>query len=403
MKWFALTTALTLALICGIFSLNAGFISNDLVLIEAASSTSLAKTFTTNWLGSKDDGGFYRPIAVISFKIDKAMHDLDPKGYHWTNLWLHLLVTLCAFLLIYRLQNNSIIAFIAASLFAVHPVHTEAISLISGRSDLLCSFFYLISLNLFLAMDPRESKGCLTGILALIAGALAMLTNEMAYTLPIMIIVVDRLDRPRDVWWRSYRTQHYASYFVLLAGILIMRFLSIGQLWGTHGPGIYFQPARIFAHLSTYIDLLIQPFAIITANNLLIHKVVTLSAVILSVVGLFSDRTRLSVTFWWIAILPVLTVSRAQFLYLPSLGVFWILSILLVNTTEKDRSIPGEVSRSILVFILILSSLLQTNKSHLNQIDSDRIARGIQQISDTDLNTGSLLESEGLDIKNVTE
>ncbi|MCD4655874.1 phospholipid carrier-dependent glycosyltransferase, partial [bacterium] len=312
-------------------------------------------------------------------KFDQVMHGVDSRGYHWTNLWLHLLVTLLAFLLIDRLQKDGITAFLAASLFAVHPVHTEAISWISGRTDLLCAAFYLLALNLFLAMDPRESKGCLTGILALIAGAMAMLTKEMGYTLPLVIIVVDRLDRLRDLWWRSYRSQHYASYFVLLAVVLGIRFLSVGQLIGGYGAEMHLQPSRIFTYFSSYLNFIIEPFAILSANNQSIHAIITISIILLSVVGLFSERTRLSIAFFWITILPVITICRAQYLYLPSLGLFWLLAILIRNAKFENRSLPGDIIRTIISATLILSCLIHSGKAQKNWVHSGWVAQGVRQ------------------------
>ena len=70
----------------------------------------------------------YRPLTILSFRFNSALHGLQPYGYHIVNLVLHGIVSVL-FTAVCRLVASSSTAILAGLLFAVHPIHTEAVSL----------------------------------------------------------------------------------------------------------------------------------------------------------------------------------------------------------------------------------------------------------------------------------
>jgi protein O-mannosyl-transferase len=87
----------------------------------------------------------YRPLTVLTFRLNYLLHELQPLGYHLVNLLLHAGVTLLYHSLCARLLSRPAAA-LAALLFAVHPVHTEAVTGVVGRAELLASLFFLSAL-----------------------------------------------------------------------------------------------------------------------------------------------------------------------------------------------------------------------------------------------------------------
>ncbi|XP_004517548.1 transmembrane and TPR repeat-containing protein CG4050 [Ceratitis capitata] len=108
----------------------------------------------------------YRPLTVLTFRFNYWLHELQPYGYHIVNVLLHIVVCLlwrrASRLLLQQcagvegatnrgqqhcnnISRNSIntCSFFAALLFAVHPIHTEAVTGVVGRAELLSSIFYL--------------------------------------------------------------------------------------------------------------------------------------------------------------------------------------------------------------------------------------------------------------------
>src|SRR6185503_18707129 len=91
-----------------------------------------------------------RPIVNVSYAIDRALWGTAPIGFHVTNVLLHVLNVILLFTLVRRLANDRgggvLVAFAAAVVFAAHPMMTEAVGYISGRSELLCAAFFLPAL-----------------------------------------------------------------------------------------------------------------------------------------------------------------------------------------------------------------------------------------------------------------
>lgn len=100
--------------------------------------------------------GLYRPLTLFSYWLDIRVYSmfadketgLFEPGFRITNLLLHLLVTLLVFKLAIRLRFDRLSAFLAALIYALHPIHVEAVTPAFGRGELLCCLFMLAGLVL---------------------------------------------------------------------------------------------------------------------------------------------------------------------------------------------------------------------------------------------------------------
>lgn len=134
----------------------------------------------------------FRPLTTLMFQLEVRIFGLraDPMKLH--NLYLHVLVCLLLLTTMPRLfpKVEPIFHFFATALFAVHPVHTEAVSGVVGRAELLCGVFYLMAIHIHLRMSNlRELSsmnfafGC-CGIVLL--AALALLSKETGITVLVI-------------------------------------------------------------------------------------------------------------------------------------------------------------------------------------------------------------------------
>nr|XP_027204148.1 transmembrane and TPR repeat-containing protein 3-like [Dermatophagoides pteronyssinus] len=98
----------------------------------------------------------YRPLCVLTFRLNYWLHQLRPFGYHLINIILHTIVSLqyFRFCQIFMSIKSS---FLAAILFTIHPIHTEAVTSIVGRAECLCAIFFLATIfsyyRLLMAID----------------------------------------------------------------------------------------------------------------------------------------------------------------------------------------------------------------------------------------------------------
>jgi hypothetical protein len=134
------------------FTYDAHFIVESNLLIR---SLSVIDIFSAPfWQGFVTEGGgtYYRPFTILTYAMDFALSGLDPYAFHLTNLLLHTGTTLLVLQLGRRLIRSERAALFGAILFAVHPVHTEAVSSVAGRSDILVGLFFVSTLLVFSAV-----------------------------------------------------------------------------------------------------------------------------------------------------------------------------------------------------------------------------------------------------------
>ena len=140
-----------------------------------------------------------RPVLYWTFALNNQLARHQVFGFHLLNLALHICVTLLIFFTIWRarsLQNKFgwVFPLTAALLFSLHPLNTDSVSYISSRSSLLATFFYLLTLYIFLNLvSPGKisqlAKRLLLSLLVLSGIYLSIASKLIGATLPLMLIV----------------------------------------------------------------------------------------------------------------------------------------------------------------------------------------------------------------------
>ena len=87
-----------------------------------------------------------RPVVNLSYAIDRVVWGPEPFGFHVTNVLLHMINVTLLFGLVWRETGRRLAAFIAAAIFAVHPMMTQSVGYISGRAEVLCTTFFMLAL-----------------------------------------------------------------------------------------------------------------------------------------------------------------------------------------------------------------------------------------------------------------
>ena len=173
-------------------------------------------------------GDLYRPVAVLSYALNYYLTPGDPLAFHAVNLVLHAGVTALVFLLARTLFASARVAVIAAVLFAVHPVHTEAVTNLVGRAELLAALFGLLSLLSAVHIDGAGSRtqSALAHACSVSCFSLALLSKESALTvLPLIVLlrVTVRHDGLLRGGWRELHSLVWVPYALCAAVILVLR------------------------------------------------------------------------------------------------------------------------------------------------------------------------------------
>ncbi len=167
----------------------------------------------------------YRPFAFATLALNWALSGDRPLSYHIVNLFLHLGVTWLLYILLLELLGSApegnAVAFAAALLFAVHPIHTEAVAWVVGRAELLAAGFLFAGWILHLRDRTAASLSCF---------ALAMLSKESAVAFFPLVLLGD---------YATGKWKPRARY-AMCAGLAL---LYLGVVWKAQGGR--FGPAEI--------------------------------------------------------------------------------------------------------------------------------------------------------------
>jgi len=209
-------------------TLGNGFVFDDRLLIEnnpiVQGRGSVSDVLLAPYhLGTRLTGtALYRPVTLSTFAIDYRINGLDPFGFHVVNILLNALVGVLVLRLGLRLGLPTAAAFGGALLFAVHPVHTEAVANLAGRAELLAALFFLVALLAYLPSAGVEAgRGGRLAILAALSYLLAMLSKESAVTLLGVGLAWDvLLGRREGEPWRDVLGRRWAAILALVLGFI---------------------------------------------------------------------------------------------------------------------------------------------------------------------------------------
>ena len=322
------------------------------------------------WPDPVEGAGLYRPLTLFSFVAEWKAFGGTPLGFHVLNVVFHALVSLLAFLLL--LELGSLPGALAGGVvFAIHPLHTEAVANVVGRAELYAAFFYLLACLLY--WKGRAWKGVprlfrLTGLGLLYF--LALCGKEIAVTLPGALLILEAfapliqgskggstsspIRRFGRRAWEEMTT--FLLMGVVLAAYLGLRFLALGAVMGEVPAPIFVtvgHQARVLTALALwlqYLRLLLFPVdlavdydpGVLFPSESLDRAVILGTVVLLAwILGAIRTRERLplfSLGLCWFAV-TILPVSNLLFptgvllaertLYLPSLGLSFVVAGLV--------------------------------------------------------------------------
>jgi hypothetical protein len=129
-----------------------------------------------------------RPLREISFLLDHAIFGMEPAGWHIQNIFWHGLNAGLIFLLVCRLGGEKAVAWMAAILFLVHPLHVEVVASLANRKDSLALAFILISFLVYIRALEKTQERWPWIFLSFSFAAVAFLAKENAVMLPIIFI-----------------------------------------------------------------------------------------------------------------------------------------------------------------------------------------------------------------------
>lgn len=453
-KYYFAAAVAFLTFIIYLSSLRNGFLwwDDNLYVFENSKITSFNLDLF-RWSFLNFHASNWHPLTWISHALDYAIWGLDPRGHHLTNNILHSLNTALVVVLVFnvfqlRHTNTSrncpgpadgnasgtaisvstaiIIAVTTGLLFGLHPLHVESVAWISERKDLLCAFFFLLSLNAYLkyatavpslqsaeeaAGGQRDGKDNGRGrdintsifdekyLLCLLLFVLALLSKPMAVSLPLVLLILD--------WYPVKRIRSLKTFVIALiekapflalcvvSSVLTIRAQEAGGALSLNENASLSNRLTVAAwSLFAYLRKMILPIDLMPyypyPNEISISSPRYLVPVILTglvtvLVFAAAKKNRLWAAAWsyyCVTLIPVLGIVQVgnqsmadRYTYLPSLGPFLLaglLSGIMVERIAASKRANAALAGCALAGIFVTTGLGYLTSEQIEIWQNDR-------------------------------
>lgn len=351
-------------------------------------------------------GGRYRPLSIVTFAIEYELFGLNPAVSHFNNIWLYGLTCIMVFIVLANLFKTEklkefqlTIPFIAAMIFAAHPIHTEVVANIKGRDEIMGMLGAVLTLWASIKFVDTDKKQFL--IATVVFWLLALFSKENAITfLAIVPLTLYFFKKPN--------VRQYATLAVLLLIPAAIYLLVRKDVTGVdinqnsteilNNPFVHASLAEQYATVAftfgEYIRLLIFPHPLTydyyynqvpiigwSSPKAIIPFFINLAILGYGLYGLKTkNKIAYGILFYFITLSIVsnilFTVGIAmneRFVFMPSMGVSIIFAILLVKLTnyikDKDTSYNKIKNPPVLIGMLALMMVGYTVKTITRNMD----------------------------------
>jgi tetratricopeptide (TPR) repeat protein len=358
-RWLSSPVRAMAAVFAVAFLLYANTLGNDFVwddrelivenpAVRVLDGATVRSIFTEDfWRSSQLGGGYYRPLVTLSYHLQYRMFDGKPIGFHLVNIIWNAVTCALVVAFVYLLFGNIVFAWVTALLYAVHPIHTENVAWVAGRTDVLSTMWAMASLVLYVL--ARKRRRWLWFVAALAAFAMSLLAKESAVFVPLVIALLE-FGPFTGLLARSKRSfVRPLLYFAVLLLYLLERRHVIGMVGSTYdayAPGALGVVALPLSILAGYAAKLVFPLRLsgeydapVPDSFANVHVVAGLLILAAFVYGVVRYRRRPDVVLGTglflfglgpvINLIPIGEISAERFLYFPSLGVVLIAGSLL--------------------------------------------------------------------------
>jgi len=326
------------------------------------------RAFDPVWAFTSVIVGTWLPLTLLSFTMDYAVWGPDPFGYHLTNNILHAMNTALVLLLTVSLCARAArkdgagplwAGMAAALLFGLHPLRVESVVWVAERKDVLCAFFFLLSVLAYLRYASGGKRALYAASLA--AAALALLSKPMAVTLPAVLLLLDLYPLNR------FKTELKKALLEKLPFFTLSAAASAAAIWAQgrggalspismslHEKGAAAIRAAVFYLYKTIVPVNLAPFyphpgktGVLTAETII--SLLVLAAIAALCVVTFKRRRYFTAALlcYIITLAPVSGIIQVgsqaaadRYTYLPTISLFIIAGAAFAHAAKGRFKVP---------------------------------------------------------------
>jgi len=346
---------------------------------------------SVRWAFTTTRAEFWHPLTWLSYMLDTQLFGVNPGGYLFTNLLLHVLNSLLLFLILQKMTGATWQSAFVAALFALHPLHVESVAWIAERKDVLSALFWMLTMGFY--VHYAERPGPLRYLMVCLLYVLGLMAKPMLVTLPFVLILLDAWPLER----LNLRTSPKAfsfSFFRLLAEKVPLLILAAaasvmalvaqkrgGGLVSSDLYPIYERIANAIVSYAVYIGKTIWPSklavfypfpkdfsAILITGSLLV-------LIIISVLAIRWTRQYPFFIFGWLwflgTLFPVIGLVKIgdfamadRYTYIPLIGLFIIIAWGIPEICANFRFKKSILSGAAIITLVGLSLVTMSQVRH---------------------------------------
>jgi tetratricopeptide (TPR) repeat protein len=322
--------------------------------------------------------GNWHPLAWLSHMLDCQLYGAIAGGHHLTNVLLHVASTLFLFSVLNQMTNAMWRSAAVAALFAWHPLHVESVAWVAERKDVLCAFFWMLTLWLYARYAAKPSGA--RYLFTLGSFGLCLMAKPMGVTLPFVLLLLDywplkRVTRDKRQVASIRRLVVEKIPFLLFAVVGCVLTLHAQQIAIVSTGGLtipqrlahtlvaydhYFWAMFFPASLAVY-----YPYVINLETGMVVFSGLVLA--LITVLALVNWKPRPWILFGWLwflgTLVPVIGLVQVgdqawadRYTYLPLIGLF-IPLVWLAFEMIKSRIVLQGLSVSVAVILFVATSV----------------------------------------------
>ncbi|HLF18227.1 MAG TPA: tetratricopeptide repeat protein [Candidatus Omnitrophota bacterium] len=322
----------------------------------------------------------YRPLQSLTYIIDHTIWKENAFGFHLTNTILHALVALGVFWLIQTLFKDFFLSATTALVYAVHPIHTEAVTYISGRADPLSTVFLLSAYACYVQYAQRPRWWLLPFMSLSFIAALG--SRENTIILPVLALLYHYVFR-KPIRWTSFATLiGLGLLYIILRATETIGAIGESQTLGT---SIMQRLPGTFVAMTNYMRIMFLPLDLHMeygrpvfqwADPKALIGIVVVAAIVTAAIKMRGKNALISFGLLWYLvniipvsnIVPVNAYMAEHWLYIPSIGII----VIVAYGAKKLFDVPP-LRNAVLIFVIGIVALFsyltfQQNKTWQNPI-----------------------------------
>ncbi len=195
------------------------FVTGNPIVRQGLTWKGVSWAFKADLLYDSHLADYWAPVTVLSRMLDVSLFGVQPAGHHLTNLFLHCLNVVLAFLVFHRLTGAVWRSEFVAAVLAVHPLHVESVAWVTERKDVLSGAFWILAIGAYAGYARSPSARRMAVVAALLG--VGLMAKPMLITLPFVLLLLDYWPLGRWHLGRRLISEKWPLFLLVAASVAI--------------------------------------------------------------------------------------------------------------------------------------------------------------------------------------